>query len=109
MGWRAAYKKITTRAADDWPTLSIALALQLEANVVKDARMVVGSAVNTPTRLTSAEAELKGKSISDAVLARVGEAAVNGVELMEDVHGSAAYKKVLLQVHAQRAIKVLVS
>ena len=110
VGWRAAYVKLATRCADDWPTLGIAVALkfdEVEGGAVSDVRMVVGAATETPTRLLKAEAELKGKTINDTVLARMSEAASEETELIDDVRGSAAYKKVLLRVHATRAIRNL--
>lgn len=104
-GWRATYLKITTRAADDWPTLGIAVALQLEANAVKDARLVVSAATNTPVRLTAAEQVLRGAVLDAATLARCADAAVAEVELASDAHGSSAYKRELLRVYLQRALR----
>jgi carbon-monoxide dehydrogenase medium subunit len=43
-GRRAAYIKLTTRAADDWPTLGIAVSLTIEGNTVEDPRIVVSAA-----------------------------------------------------------------
>jgi carbon-monoxide dehydrogenase medium subunit len=104
-GWRAVYKKITTRAADDWPTLGIAVALCREANQVKDARLVVSAATNTPVRLLAAENTLRGAVLDAATLARCGDAAMAEVELAGDAHGSSAYKRELLRVHVQRALR----
>ena len=103
-GWRAAYMKVTTRAADDWPTLGIAVSLRMESNVVQDARIVVSAATNTPVCLTAAENTLRGASLDKAMLARCGEAAVSGAELAADAHGSSAYKRELLRVYTQRAL-----
>jgi carbon-monoxide dehydrogenase medium subunit len=103
-GWRAVYMKITARAADDWPTLGVAVSLQVDSNMVKDARIVVSAATNTPLRLTAAEAVLRGVSLDAATLARCGDAA-SGVELAADVHGSSAYKRELLRVYTQRALR----
>jgi carbon-monoxide dehydrogenase medium subunit len=103
--WRAAYMKVTTRAADDWPTLGVAVSLHMELNWVKDARIVVSAATNTPVRLTAAEDTLRGASLDATVLARCGDAAVSGVELAGDAHGSTAYKCELLRVYAQRALR----
>jgi carbon-monoxide dehydrogenase medium subunit len=105
-GWCAAYKKVTTRAADDWPTLGIAVALQMDTGTVKDARLVVSAATNTPVRLTAAEAVLRGAPPDDKTLARCGEAATAEVELVGDVHGSAPYKHELLRVYVARAIRI---
>ncbi len=104
-GRRAAYMKVTTRAADDWPTLGIAVSLGVEGQTITDARIVVSAATEKPLRLAAAEAELRGATVDDAVLARVGEAAAAEVELTGDAHGTAAYKTELLRVYARRAVR----
>ncbi|MBM3343783.1 MAG: xanthine dehydrogenase family protein subunit M [Betaproteobacteria bacterium] len=104
-GLRVAYKKITTRAADDWPTLGLTVALQLNGGVVADARLVVSAATNTPTRLAAAEKILRGTTLDTATLARCGDAAVSEVELAGDAHGSSAYKRELLRVYTQRVLR----
>ncbi len=104
-GRRSAYIKLTTRAADDWPTLGIAVSLQTDGQLVQDARFVVSAATEKPLRLPGAEAVLRGATVSDALLARVGEAAAAEVELVGDARGSAAYKTELLRVYAGRAVR----
>lgn len=104
-GWRAAYMKVTTRAADDWPTLGVTVSLQMEANTVKDARIVASAATNTPVRLLAAESVLRGASLDKVTLARCGDAAASGVALATDAHGTSAYKRELLRVYTQRALQ----
>jgi len=104
-GRRSAYIKLTTRTADDWPTLGVAVSLITDGNTVEDARIVVSAATEKPVRLQTAEAALRGASITDAVLARVGDAAAAEAELVGDARGSAAYKRELLRVHAGRAVR----
>jgi len=104
-GRRSTYIKLTTRAADDWPTLGIAVSLQMDGDTVQDARFVVSAATEKPLRLPGAEAVLRGATISDAVLERIGEAAAAEAELVGDARGSAAYKKELLRVYAGRAVR----
>lgn len=104
-GRRSAYVKLTTRAADDWPTLGIAVSLQTDGRVIEDARFVVGAATEKPLRLPSVEAVLRGATPDDAVLARAGEAAAAATELVGDARGSAAYKAELLRVYAGRAVR----
>lgn len=105
VGRRSAYVKCTTRSADDWPTLGIAVSLGTDGKVVQDARVVVSAATEKPVRLQGAEAALRGATLSDAVLARVGEAAAAEAELVGDARGSAAYKRELLRVYAGRAVR----
>lgn len=104
-GRRAAYVKCTTRTADDWPTLGIAVSLKTDGRVVEDARIVVSAATEKPQRLAAAEAVLRGATVNDALLARAGEAAAGETETVGDARGSAAYKREMLRVHAGRAIR----
>lgn len=104
-GRRAAYVKLTTRSADDWPTLGIAVSFAGDAKKLRDVRFVVSAATEKPLRLASAEAVLEGASIDDALLARAGDAAAAAAEMIGDARGSAAYKTELLRVHAGRAVR----
>ena len=98
---RAAYLKCTTRSADDWPALGIAVVLDPEK---MEYSLVVSAATDRPTRLAAAEKLMRGKNISDALLRDAGEAAAAEVRIEDDLHGSAAYKKQLLRVYLKRAI-----
>ncbi len=104
-GRRSAYIKCTTRTADDWPTLGIAVSLAVEGDTVHSARVVVSAATEKPVRLADAEAVLHGATVNDALLARVGEAAAAEAEMVGDARGSATYKKELLRVYAGRAVR----
>ncbi|HEX9685985.1 MAG TPA: xanthine dehydrogenase family protein subunit M [Burkholderiales bacterium] len=102
---RTAYLKCTTRSADDWPALGVAAALDVDGAVVRDARIVIGAATDTPMRLINAEKILRGARADDAVLRRVGEAAAAESAVIGDQHGSAAYKRELLRVYVARAVR----
>lgn len=96
---RAAYLKCTTRSADDWPALGMAVVLDGE-----EARVVLSAATDRPTRLASAEKILRGKISDDKAIREAGEAAAEEVAIESDLHGSAAYKKQLIRVYLARAI-----
>ena len=102
---RAAYLKCTTRSADDWPALGVAVVLEMNGETVRDVRIVVSAATDTPTRLAKAEAVLRGARVDDATLARAGEAAAAEAGVIADAHGSAAYKKELVRVYVGRAVR----
>jgi carbon-monoxide dehydrogenase medium subunit len=76
---RAAYLKCTTRSADDWPAVGVAVVLGDEN------RIFVSAATDRPTRLAD-------------------EAAVEKLTIEGDLHGSADYKRQLLRVYLKRAI-----
>ena len=100
---RAAYLKCTTRSADDWPALGMAVVLGFEKDTVREASIVLSAATDKPTRLAGAEKILSGKAISDPVVKQAAESA-GEVHIESDLHGSAAYKKQLIRVYLARAI-----
>jgi carbon-monoxide dehydrogenase medium subunit len=102
---RAAYVKCTTRSADDWPALGIAVVLDIDDRIVREARIVVSAATDTPMRLPKTEDTLRGARVSDNLLRQAGDVAVGEAAVMGDAHGSAAYKKELLRVYVGRAIR----
>jgi len=102
---RAAYLKVTTGSAEDWPALGVAAAIEVEDGTVKSARLALGSATEKAVRLKAAEETLTGAAIDDKALLRAGEAAADEVECISDVRGSAAYKRELLRVYVGRAIR----
>src|SRR5262249_10110778 len=102
---RAAYLKVTTGSAEDWPALGVAVALEAEGSNVKSARVVVSAATEKATRLKEAEAALAGATIDERVLAAAGDAAAAQAECITDVRGSAPYKRELIRVYVGRAVR----
>ena len=104
-GKRAAYIKVTTGSADDWPALCVAAVLELQGKAVKSARVVASAATAKATRLAAVETMLAGVAIDDPLLARAGGAAAEEVEILPDIRGSVAYKRQLLRVCVRRAVR----
>jgi len=96
---RAAYMKCTTRSADDWPAVGIAVVIDGH-----QVRVVLSAATDKPTRLLSAEKILKGNAADPKAVRQAGEAAAEEVQIESDLHGSAAYKKQLIRVYLQRTV-----
>ncbi len=101
---RAAYLKCTTRSADDWPALGIAVSIDFQGDLIQEMAAVMSAATDKPTRLAAAEKILRGQRISEKLLKQAGEAAVHEVQIEGDLHGSAAYKRQLLRVYLARAV-----
>jgi carbon-monoxide dehydrogenase medium subunit len=108
-GRKAAYMKVTSRSADDWPALGVAVSFALTDGAIRDPIIVVSAATEKVTRMTSVERLLQGAAPDDAVLARAGEAAVAEASILADAHGSAAYKRELLRVYLRRAVRQAVA
>jgi aerobic carbon-monoxide dehydrogenase medium subunit len=102
---RAAYLKVTTGSAEDWPALGVAVALEAEGATVKSARVVVSAATEKATRLKAVERSLTSATIDDRALARASDTAADEAECISDVRGSAAYKRELVRVYVGRAVR----
>jgi carbon-monoxide dehydrogenase medium subunit len=101
---RAAYLKCTARAADDWPALGIAAALAAEDGIAREVRIAIGAATQTAMRLRGAEAAIEGRPLDAALLREAARVAAAEAPVVADQHGSAAYKRVLVEVYVRRAL-----
>ncbi len=102
------FAKVGTRNAMVIAVCSFALALHLDT---REIRAAVGSAAPTPRRATAAEeflgAELPWStkaSIADSVKRRFGELVSEAASPIDDVRGSADYRKHALSVLARRTL-----
>src|SRR5437762_504692 len=100
-GRSAAYLKCTTRSADDWPAVGVAVSLDFQGDSIREASVVIGAATDKPTRLAAVERILVGRKLDENLL---DEAATQELSVEGDLHGSAAYKKQLIRVYLRRAI-----
>jgi carbon-monoxide dehydrogenase medium subunit len=104
-GARCVYMKCTSRSADDWPALSVAVRLKANARAIEEARIVVSAATEKVTRLMKTEKLLAGSVADEKNLRIASDSAVEEVSFLSDAHGSAAYKKELLRVYLVRAVE----
>lgn len=100
----AAYMKVTTRVSHDWPAVGIGVSLQSQDDTIKNIRLIVGAATDRPTRLTFAEQMLTGATVSEKLLRTAGIESAQALEIADDTHGSAAYKKHLISIYVGRVI-----
>lgn len=89
-----AYKK----SAAAFPVCSVGIQLTLDAGqVCQDVRIVLGGAGPTARRALQAEAELRGRALSESLWTRAAEAASAIAEPNSDIRGTAEYKHSLLR------------
>jgi carbon-monoxide dehydrogenase medium subunit len=102
---RAAYFKVTAGSADDWPALGVAVSIDGEGAAIRSVRLVVSAATSRAMRLAAAEKLLTGTTVDDKLLKQAGDAAAEEADIIDDVRGSAAYKRELLRVYVGRAVR----
>jgi carbon-monoxide dehydrogenase medium subunit len=105
----SVYMKCTTRSADDWPALGVAVNLQSSKNTIEDIRIVLGAVCEVPTTLSLTQTFLINKSINDAVLDEAAAIALSEISPLSDELGSSEYKLHLVSIYVKRAIQALMN
>ncbi len=104
-GRKSSYLKCTTRAVHDWPALGVAVSIEGDHDMIKNASVIISAATERPIRLAAAEMALRDGPADETRLHSAGEAAAEEAETIEDAQGSAAYKKQLVRVYVARAVR----
>ncbi len=102
----AAYFKHGIRGSIDLSIVSVAALVTLEkdADVVHDARVVLGAVGATPLRCQKAEALLNGRAVNQTHIAEAASAAASDCRPIDDVRASAEYRREMINVFARQAI-----
>jgi carbon-monoxide dehydrogenase medium subunit len=106
--WRGTYIKFTTGSSEERPCAGIAALVRMEQGVCRDLRLVVGAVSPRPVRINHAEEFARGKEITEAVLQTIGAEASRVVEPIDDLRGSASYKRQLVGVLVRRALAAMI-
>ena len=99
------YVKLPARTAIDLATASVAVIITLSDSKVGNARIALGAVANKPFRARKAEKIITGKSLNDALLDEVAQAASDEASPITDVRGTAEYRRQVVKVLTTRAIK----
>jgi aerobic carbon-monoxide dehydrogenase medium subunit len=99
-----SYQKLE-RKVGDYATVAVAAHLELgDDGTIARAGLALTAVVPVNTKITDAEAMLIGQRPSDELFAEVGAVAAAASEPREDVRGSAAWKRNVVQVFTRRAL-----
>lgn len=102
----SCYQRISARSKTDIAAVGVAafLALDLEGKILK-ARLALAAVAPTPLRAEEAEAMLEGQLPEEHLLLRAAAACVRASRPIDDLRASAAWRRKMVQVLAQRAIQ----
>ncbi len=104
-GTRVTYKKFLPRTQDDYATVSVAAALRVSADGrCEDVRVALGSAATTPVRARAVESALRGNPVDRAAVEEAAALVRDEVDPLDDLRGSAAYKREMARVWTKRAL-----
>lgn len=99
------YIKFGLRGAGALAVVGVAVAVQVENDVIKDARVALGAVSATPVRAKKTEDFLKGKKVSDELLAEAGVIASGECKPISDIRASAEYRTDMVRVFTKRALR----
>jgi len=101
----AAYAKLHQRASH-FAIVGVAAALDVKNGVIQSARIGLTGATSHATRLTDVEKALAGKpATADSIAAASGIAGAKLEDVNSDIHASAEYRRAMVQVFTERALK----
>jgi carbon-monoxide dehydrogenase medium subunit len=114
-GQRGTFLKLGLRRAQAISLVNAAVVLDLAHSTssgqaqdrVKSAVITLGAVAPTIIHAHEAEAYLVGKELTDQVIARAGELAAGAAHPIDDIRGSAAYRKAMVRVLVIRALRSL--
>jgi 4-hydroxybenzoyl-CoA reductase subunit beta len=93
-GWRSTYWKLRRRGSFDFPVLSVAAAVRLDADgTVRDARIVLGAVASRPVEARDAAAGLVGHPLSDSAIAAAAERAAVPARPMDNTDFTLVWRK----------------
>jgi carbon-monoxide dehydrogenase medium subunit len=98
-----AFLELSRRSAD-FAVVAVAVGLQIEGRLCREARVVVGAAHPQPIRLRDAEDALVGAVIDRALAEEVALRAVAALRPAGDIQGSVDYRRQVAAVLVRRAI-----
>jgi 4-hydroxybenzoyl-CoA reductase subunit beta len=106
-GWRSAYLKLRRRGSFDFPVLGVAVAVQLDGAVVRDARIVLGAVASLPRPAEKAAAALVGERLTPELIARVAELAAGPAKPLDNTDFTHPYRKRVTRVFVARALAAI--
>ena len=108
-GQAASFEKFGLRESASISVASVSVRLNTDGDICTESCIVIGAVAPTPKICSKAMDILKGKKIKDLaenseLLISVGEAAVKESLPLDDIRGSAGYRRHLINILTQRAL-----
>ena len=105
--WKSTYWKLRRRGSFDFPILGVAVALKFSGDVVEDARVALGAAASRPFLVDKAGEYLKGKKLSDEVIAEASALIANRAKPLDNTDMDLYWRKEVADDFAGYALREL--
>jgi xanthine dehydrogenase iron-sulfur cluster and FAD-binding subunit A len=102
---RSEFFKLGLRRAQAISVVNVAVLVEIERDVVQRARVTLGSVAPTVIHAREVESYLQGERLTSDVITRTGELAAVAVKPIDDLRGSADYRREMARVGTQRTLR----
>ena len=105
---KGTFIKLALRRAQAISVINVSAVLELEdSSVVRSAAITLGAVAPTIIHAEEAERFLAGKKINDKVISRAANLAMEASRPIDDIRGSAAYRREMVRVCTARGLTAL--
>lgn len=104
---RAVYLKYTLRSVDDYATVAVAARADMNDGRFDALRIFLGGVGPRPMRAVSVDRALTGQAADEKLIADAAALVADDIDPIDDVRGSAAYKRAMARVFTMRALTAL--
>ncbi len=106
-GWKSTYWKLRRRGSFDFPILGVAAAVRFAGDIVEEARIALGAVASRPFVVSKAGEFLKGKRLTDEVIAEAAAMVANRAKPMDNTDMDLYWRKEVADDFAGYALREL--
>ena len=106
---RGTFLKLGLRQAQAISVVNVAIVLTFEGERVADAAITLGAVAPTIIHARAAEDCLRGRTLSEETLAEAARLAMDDARPIDDIRGSAAYRREMVRVLTARGLRALLN
>ena len=107
-GWKSTYWKLRRRGSFDFPILGVAAALRFNPDAsIQDARIALGAVASRPFLVEKAGEFLRGKKLTDDVIAEAAAIVANRAKPMDNTDMDLYWRKAVADDYAGYALREL--
>jgi xanthine dehydrogenase iron-sulfur cluster and FAD-binding subunit A len=104
-GQAGTFLKLGLRRAQAISVVNAAVVLQMKDELIESAVITLGAVAPTIIHAATAESHLAGQRLSAESIARAGELAAQDARPIDDIRGSAAYRRAMVRTLVMRALR----
>ena len=104
---RGTFIKVALRRAQAISVVNLAIVLDLDLARVKSASLTLGAVAPTIIHAEEAESYLEGKELTEEAINKAAILAMQAATPIDDIRGSAAYRREMVRVNTQRGLRAL--